>query len=719
MAWPIFALCLSAQVELSAQRTPPSQHEDDAPAVVLEDVEVSARRGSARISAEREFDGAAIDNLAAYDIAEVVRRVSERIGDHEPPVILINGRKVADPTIFTGFPPDAMVRLEVLPPQAAAMYGEASNRRVMNLVLEQHFRSATLQTGGSRPVSGGTSSIQTDLRRSVLADQSASFIGAQATISTALRAGERSGYTLGQPGGDLTTLRPQTQLFSANLGFNRPLGEWSSSLRMDVRSMESRATTNAADQLVAYRNRSDAFTVQAGLNGDLAGWTTQTSVNLGLARSEQSGLSDSRQRVESVGVDAQGSRRLLSLPVGEVLANLSTNFSASRTAAEGAAIDGQNGATVGTFSSAAFRGGVTLPLFGGGEPSGTRRSRYGDATLSLGGNLATGHAGSGQGLNADLSWNPAEKLLLNAAITTGTAAPSAQKLYAPLVYGQPTTVFDFITGEAVQVVPISGGNPNLRAPRSDQILASLNAGPFTSRVLMIGFTYMRSDTKDGIGQLTVPSTVLEAAYPDRFIRNEAGRLIAVDRRPLNMASSLSDTVSATLSAALPVSLGKEERQVVTVNLNSSYHLRDITRLGLGEPVLDRLAGIGGGQPRRDATVHVETNRGRWHASASARWQSGYRLRRAEAAGPDDLIIDDLALINLRLAFKMMRSSPRPEGGRGDSRAVAGGQLVIEIENLLDARPEATLGDGRPAPGYGRDDQDPIGRLVRIQLSRRF
>lgn len=67
MAWPIFALCLSAQVELSAQRTPPSPHEEDAPAVVLEDVEVSARRGSARISAEREFDGAAIDNLAAYD----------------------------------------------------------------------------------------------------------------------------------------------------------------------------------------------------------------------------------------------------------------------------------------------------------------------------------------------------------------------------------------------------------------------------------------------------------------------------------------------------------------------------------------------------------------------------------------------------------------------------------------------------------------------------
>ena len=46
-------------------------------------------------------------------------------------------------------------------------------------------------------------------------------------------------------------------------------------------------------------------------------------------------------------------------------------------------------------------------------------------------------------------------------------------------------------------------------------------------------------------------------------------------------------------------------------------------------------------------------------------------------------------------------------------------MELEVENLFDARPDATLGDGRAAPGYGRDDQDPLGRVVRLTLSHRF
>lgn len=34
-------------------------------------------------------------------------------------------------------------------------------------------------------------------------------------------------------------------------------------------------------------------------------------------------------------------------------------------------------------------------------------------------------------------------------------------------------------------------------------------------------------------------------------------------------------------------------------------------------------------------------------------------------------------------------------------------MNLEVENLFDARPEARLGDGSAAPGYGRDVQGPI------------
>jgi hypothetical protein len=46
-------------------------------------------------------------------------------------------------------------------------------------------------------------------------------------------------------------------------------------------------------------------------------------------------------------------------------------------------------------------------------------------------------------------------------------------------------------------------------------------------------------------------------------------------------------------------------------------------------------------------------------------------------------------------------------------------MNLEIENLFDARPGARLGDNSPAPGYGRDIQDPVGRTVRLTLQRRF
>jgi outer membrane receptor protein involved in Fe transport len=49
----------------------------------------------------------------------------------------------------------------------------------------------------------------------------------------------------------------------------------------------------------------------------------------------------------------------------------------------------------------------------------------------------------------------------------------------------------------------------------------------------------------------------------------------------------------------------------------------------------------------------------------------------------------------------------------------GSQITLDIQNLFDARPDASLADGRPAPGYGRDDRDPLGRQIRLQFAKRF
>lgn len=720
MAWPSLLLLL-AGAPLAGQETVGPHPDSDAPTVVLEDVEVTARRGAARVAPEQEYDGAAIDALAAWDINEVVARASERAGDREQPVIIINGKRVADPSIFLNLPPDAMTRLELLPPQAAALYGAAAGRRVMNLVMERRFKSTAMQVGASGPTAGGTATLQGDLRRSSMNDGSVTSFGVTPSSTSALTVGERPGYTLGLPGDEAVTLRPDTRLLIANTAVSRPIGDWSSSLRLDARSMSTRSVAALAGAPMENRSDNASLSVNAGLNGELLGWQTQTQFSTSLNRSEQRGLTTSRQQTRSIGGGLSADRSLKTLPAGELRANLSFNFGHSWSEIERALTGSPSVDEDRTTRNAQFRGGLTLPLFSRTGADGERRRGPGDVSVSLAGNLFSSDAGDGQGVDLQLDWTPIERLRLNAGLSTGTSAPSPEQLYAPLTYGEPVTVYDLVAGESVQVVPILGGNPDLRAQRNDQLTAGVSAGPFTDRQLFLNLSYMRSETRDGAGQLSAPTPALEAAFPDRFIRDADGRLAAIDQRPLNLASATSDMVSTNLSARLPLPLpasSGEEPQRLQFNLNYTNRLSDISRFGPGAPVLDRLAGVGGGQSRQMAYLSADTNRGRWSLNATARWQSGYSLRRNDQPGPDDLEIDALTTVDLRIAFILMPRQ-RDQGGSGVGRMTGGGQINLQVENLFDTRPNARLADGRPAPGYGRDDRDPLGRQIRLQFAKRF
>lgn len=724
MSWPGLVLMLAAAA-LPGQETVGPPPDNDAPTAVLDDVEVTARRGAARVAPEQEYDGAAIDALAAWDISEVVARASERAGDREQPVIIINGKRVADPSIFLNLPPDAMTRLELLPPEAASLYGAASGRRVMNLVMERRFESTALQVGGSGPTAGGTLTLQGDLRRSSMSDGSVTSFGGAATTSSPLTVGERDGYTLGLPGDEAVTLRPETRLLTANVAVSRPIGDWSSSLRLDARSMSTRSVASLAGAPTGARSDNDGLSLNAGLNGELLGWQTQTQFSAGLNRSEQRGLTNSRQQTRSVGGGVSADRSLKTLPAGDLRANLAVSLNRSwseieRTLADALPVDEDR-----TTRNAQFRGGLTLPLFSRTDADGERRRGPGDVSVSLGGSLFSSDSGDGQGLELNLNWTPVDRLRLNTGLSTGTSAPSPEQLYAPLTYGEPVTVYDLVAGESVQVVPILGGNPDLRAQRNDNLTAGISAGPFTDKQLFLNLNYMRNETRDGAGQLSAPTPALEAAFPDRFVRDADGRLVSIDQRPLNLASSMSDMVSTNLSARLPLPLptaADEDPQRLQLSLNHTYRLSDISRFGPSAPVLDRLAGVGGGQARQMASLSADTMRGRWSLNATARWQSGYSLRRNDQPGPDDLEIDALATLDLRIAFILMprqRGSAQGQSGPGGGRMAGGGQINLQIENLFDTRPGARLADGRAAPGYGRDDRDPLGRQIRLQFAKRF
>lgn len=690
--------------------------------VVLRDVEVNAKRGSARVLPEIEYDGTAIDAFAAWNINEVVARASERAGDRDPPVIIINGKRVADPSIFLDFPPGALNRMELLPPEAATIYGAAPGLRVINLVMEPRFESAALQVGGSRPSAGGTSTLDADLRRASLNNGATTTYGGKVTTISSLRAGERPSHILDQMSNEAVTLRPGARILIANLAVGRLVGDWSSSLRLEIQSMSNQGAASLGG--VLRRNRSDTDSVSAniGLTGEVQGWQTQTEINAGLNRSEQRGLFDSRQRVWSYGGLLNANRSLMNLPMGDLQANLSMGH--NQTSSE---IDLGERTSMRredrTTRITTLRGALTAPL---ARRTGERSHHsfgLGEVSLGVGGNLLISNTGRDQGIDLSLNWTPFERLRFNASQSTNSKAPTADQLYAPLIYGDQVAVFDLVAGEFVQALPIMGGNPDLRPQSSETLSVSMSAGPFKAARLFLNLNYRRTETRDDIAYLTEVTPALEAAFPDRFIRDDVGRLIAIDRRPLNAALASSDSISTNVSAGLPLPWKINfENQRLQLNVSHTYRMTDVSWFGPGAPIVDRISGVGGGQPRQLLFLSAETRSGRWSLTGTGRWQSRYSLRRGGQPSPDDLGIRAFSALDFKIAFTLkprLNTERETIAALGEERVSGGGQITLEIQNLFDARPEGTLGDSRPAPGFGRNELDPIGRSVRLQLAKRF
>lgn len=688
--------------------------------VTVDDVEVRGRRGAARVPPETELSGAEIDALGAWDIGEVLQRMSETLGVGETPMVIVNGRRVANSSVFSGFPPDALVRAEVLPPGAAALYGGAPGQRVVNLVLQRRFSSHDARVAASRPTQGGTSSLSGDLRRSAISGENTHQIGLRTSRDTALRAEERDRDLPGDgPEAGAITLRPRADAVSANATLTRSMGDWSGVFSLDGQARDARSVVRLGLGVAESRRQSESVGGAAGLSGAAAGWALQANLNAMASASREGGFADSRNVSQTMGLNGSAGRTLLDLPTGPVVANLAANFTENRSV-----IDRGEGRATTRFHTREARGSLAVPL--SKANTGSARGRWiGDLLATVGGSVRATSAGDGDEMNGALAWTPRRGVSLHGAWSISTDSASDAQRFEPLYRGTPTAVFDFKTGEAVEILPILGGNPDLRPPRSERRSVTAALGPFTSWGVSGNLGYQRMDSTDGIGSLPELTEDVEAAFPDRFQRDAAGRLISIDYRPLNLGSSLTEGLTTNLNFNLPRPAGPaaHEAMILRVALSHSLRLKNTVVLLPGQPGLDRLKGDGGGVSRQDARIMVDARRGRWGVNASARWQSGYRTRSLRGRDdPRDLVRAPFAAVDLKVSFQMASSATRaPNSDEDGSRRRRGGglQLTVEVENLLDARPRAHLGDGAAAPGFGRDFQDPLGRMVRLTLQRRF
>ena len=73
---------------------------------------------------------------------------------------------------------------------------------------------------------------------------------------------------------------------------------------------------------------------------------------------------------------------------------------------------------------------------------------------------------------------------------------------------------------------------------------------------------MHSQIDRPISNITVTDPAIEAAFPDRFVRDSSGQLVSVDLRPVNFDSARSDTLRIGFDFSKPLKSRRPSQSVM-------------------------------------------------------------------------------------------------------------------------------------------------------------
>ena len=370
---------------------------------------------------------------------------------------------------------------------------------------------------------------------------------------------------------------------------------------------------------------------------------------------------------------------------------------------------------------------------------------------------------------ATVNWSPIEKLSFLASYTDEEGAPSISQLNNPLIATPNVPVFDFATGDTVQITRFEGGNPNLDAETRRTWKAGVTLEPFTDEDLRINSPWTRTTVEDSINSFPTLTSELEAALPGRFTRDLAGNLISIDARPLNFALAEREDIrtgfnfSKAFGTPTPQPAGEAARggtgggpgvvrgpgggdgprggrreggggPVMRVggggrgrgggmqpgqgrfvlSLYHTYRIQDQILIADGLPVLDLLDGAAtsgrGGSPRHEVQGNLGVFKDGMGAFLRANWTDSTRID--GGTGPD-LNFSGRTTVNLNLFVDLGAQASWVERYSW----LKGSRLQLGINNLFDSRTEVTSSAGDTPLNYQPDYLDPEGRSVSLSLRK--
>lgn len=699
------------------------------------------------------LDAADIAAYGAGSLGELVAAVSPQAGSGRGrgeghPVILLNGQRISGFRQLREIPPEAIRRMEVLPEEVALRFGFAPNQRVINFIMKDDFSSVTASGEYNVPTRGGFAESELEaglvrfdgprrLNLKAKLEDASLLTEAEGGVKPAAGAPDQSAFRSLLPDSATRTLNGSwsTGLGEGGLGGSFTVdGEVS---RSDARSLSGLDTATPAVPGAVVRNvRMDKAEGGLTLNKRVGDWQLTATADAAhtdtwTRTARAAGGDEARNRLLTISTYAGLSGNLFDLPAGPVSATLDAGFDL---------LDNRNADTLRSEGSSRLSRrigsaglNVGLPIAGGQHKV---LAGLGDLSLNFSGDLHHfSEFGTLTDWSAGLVWSPLPRLTLSASHIRSEVAPSVGQLGNPRIATFNVPVQDFTRGEAALVTVLTGGNPDLRAERQRDVKISANYEfPFLSNSSLLA-EYFRNRSSDVTRAFPLLTPATEATFPDRVTRDGAGRLIAIDSRPVTFAQV--ETEHLRWGVNLSGRIGKEGGHGAGRGTGmpgfgrggppgnrwnlSVYHIwrfADRVRIAPGGPVLDQLSGdslADGGVPRHALELEGGLFLKGFGVRFNGSWKAPAQVLASGGPGSTDLRFGSVARLDARLFVNFDRKPGAVEA----MPWLKGVRVAFDFKNVLDSRQKVTDGNGVLPFAYQRAFRDPRGRFAGIDIRKTF
>ena len=288
-------------------------------------------------------------------------------------------------------------------------------------------------------------------------------------------------------------------------------------------------------------------------------------------------------------------------------------------------------------------------------------------------------------------------------------------------------MFDFVRGESAVVDLLSGGNASLNPETDKSFRLSLSIRPEDWSNFSLNASYNRRRVQDAISSIPAISPELEAAFPDRFLRDQNGRLQRFDIRPVNLGRSRRESANWTLSWSKQLKRKDLDRKgqpgdktgagsqvssgVALFSIDHRVLLRDQREILPGGPPIDFLAGSAGGTSKHKVEFSARAVYRGVGLNLNANWASGYR----ERAGNQELKYSASSRFDVKLFANLDQIFSRDEKPHWSK----GLRASLTVENLFNDRRKVVDQNGNTPFALQSSFLDPLGRTIQFTIRKVF